>query len=810
MLGGRHMTFFQTDPSVAWIAAPWQGGPRSSAIVPYLRKHFIVRAPIAKAVLHVSAFGAYEARLNGLRVGDEVLAPGWTDYNKRVYFKTHEVTHLVRQGENALGALLGDGWFCGFMAWENRQTYGKKPWLRACLEITLRDGALMRVVTDKTWKAHVSPILEGDIIMGESYDARLEIPDWDMPGCDDGEANGWQGVRAERTPCPDTLLLPRVGPPVRRMETLKAVSTRTFIDGPGHKGVLFDFGQNFSGRARVRVKAAPGTTLRMRYGEMLQADNTLYVENLRNARATDSYTCKGEAQGGWEEWEPRFTFHGFRHMEIIGLSEHDQVEAEGVVLYSDMAQTGSFACSNPLLNQLQSNILWGQKSNFLEVPTDCPQRDERLGWTGDAQVFVRTAAFNMDVRGFFQKWLQDMRDAQRANGAMPFVAPMPGRFRHIPYDDGGPAWSDAIFVCAMTIYECYGDEDILRDHYAAMALHMDFIARCRTKDFIRSCPEVDPWGGFGDWLALDGSGKLDGGTPKELIGTALYANDAALMERAANVLGHLDDAQYYRCLRASIRDAFARRFITPEGLLHTPTQTGYALGLTLDLFPNPAPAAQALAGLVRANGNRLATGFVGTPCLLQALEKYGHTDLAYTLLEQEEFPSWLFPVKNGATTIWERWNGWHPQKGFQDKAMNSFNHYAYGAVGAWMYQSVAGINPDPLEPGYRHIVFTPNPGGSLQWAQAALQTAHGEISIRWEREAKTGELRIRLSVPEGCRATLYLPPGHLPCGKDAALPFESAPQDNPPLRHRRRLANLGSGEHHFLCAARKKPVEVSC
>lgn len=738
------------DSDALWIAAPWRGGARSSAAVPHLRKTFLLPGNVVSASLKITAFGLYEAEINGQTVGEDVFAPGWTDYHKRVQFQTHDVSGLLREGENVIGVTLGDGWYCGFIAWQDRQVYGEKPWLLAQLTAKLSDGSTVKISSDDSWKVSSGPVLESDLLMGEIHDARLELRGWSSPGYDDSQ---WLQT-SQGNPHPQSEVIPPLSSPVQRIQEIEPLCTREFPDGQGKKGLVIDFGQNFSGRVRIRVRAAAGTTLRLRYAEVLDEAGNLYTDNLRSARATDFYTCRGD---DGETWEPRFTFHGFRYMDIIGLSTEDSIETTGVVLHSVMEQTGTFACSNPLLNQLQSNILWGQKSNFLEVPTDCPQRDERLGWTGDAQVFVRTAAFNMDVRRFFNKWLLDLRDAQHPSGAVPLVAPMPGFLRHIPFEDGGPAWSDATIICPWTIYLCYGDKQVLRDHYASMKKYLDFLDQERSKEYIRSHPEVDTWGGFGDWLALDGSGKTEGNTPKDLIGTAFYALDAAIMADTASVLGRADEERTYRTLHQKIVAAFRKRFVTPDGLLAGGTQTSYVLALEFDLIPETARAtcANELVRLIERNNWHLATGFIGTPHLLSALEKHGYLDIAYKLLEQESFPSWLFSVKNGATTIWERWNGWTPEGGMQDKSMNSFNHYAYGAVGAWMYQTVAGLNPDPAEPGYRHIVFQPKPGGTLTWAEATLETIFGQAGIRWSLEG--GSFAVKVTVPEGSRATLIVP-----------------------------------------------------
>ena len=734
--------------AATWITSPVLGGPRTVPPAVYYRRAFQIEKLPGRAFLHITALGIFECEINSQRVGEDVFAPGWTDYRKRVYYHTYDVTAFLQPGENVIGVILGDGWYSGHVAEKDRQFYGERPALLASLEDN--SGAVL-LATDPTWYRSIGPILENDLLMGESYDARRELGAWSSPGY---SADGWLPVVA--MPAPEIAIERSPGPPVRRQEVLPG---KLLASGPDVTWEpclrRFDFGQNFTGRARIRVSGPRGLHLRIRHAETLKPDGSLYTENLRSARATDHYTLKGD---GIEEWEPLFTFHGFRYCEISwqGAGSGLAVESvEGIVLHSDTPRTGYFSCSHPLLNQLASNIVWGQKSNFLEVPTDCPQRDERLGWTGDAQAFVRTAAFFMDVRGFFHKWLKDMRDAQGADGAVPPIIPNTQSFG-LP-GDGGPAWADATFICPWTIYLCYGDTDILRDHYASMVRYLDYLAEHKVKDHIRSHPEKDEWGGFGDWLALDGSGRTEGGTPKELIGTAFYANGVDIVAKTAALLGHTEDASRYRALHREIVKAFAARFITPEGHVIGGTQTGYVVALHFGLMPEAlrANAANELVRLITRNGYHIGTGFVGTPYIQHVLEATGHLDTAYKLLEQETFPSWLFPVKNGATTIWERWDGWTPEKGFQDVGMNSFNHYAYGAVGDWMVSTVAGLQFDPAKPGYKQILFKPRPGGTLTWAEARQQTPHGETSIRWE--LKDGQLMLDLVVPEGATATLSPP-----------------------------------------------------
>jgi alpha-L-rhamnosidase len=734
----------------SWIASPISGGKNTCAPVPYVRKTFRLDQPVRSAQLAITALGLYEAEINGQRVGDEVFAPGWTDYHQRVQYQTYEVARLLREGENRLGAILGDGWYCGFIAWCGRQVYGDRPRLLARLDVIFQDGSHAIITTDSSWETATGPILESDMLMGEAYDARLELGAWSEPGVAPGH---WQPVLVLPPEHP-VVLVPRGGPPVRRIEEIAPSAAPTLR--PNNE-TIFDFGQNFSGRVRIRIQVARGATLRLRYAEVLNPNGSLYTENLREARCTDYYTSRG---GEVETWEPRFTFHGFRYVEITGIKPEQIIDVTGVVLHSDLTPTGTFRCSHEGLNQLQHNIVWGQKSNFLEVPTDCPQRNERLGWTGDAQVFIRTAAFNFDVRGFFHKWMQDVRDAQNERGAIPSVAPLA---HALTREDGGPAWADATVICPWTIYLCYRDRQILEDHYDSMKFFMDHLEKHRALAFIRNHPDLElekqGWGmnGYGDWLALDGGGKTEGITPHDLIGTAFYAYDADLMAKIAQILGRDEDAGMYRALHGKVVEAFRRRYVTPEGLVVSGTQTAYVLALHFGLVEESvrAVAVRELVRDIERRDYHLATGFVGTPYLLEVLESGGRLDVAYKLLEQETFPSWLFPVRNGATTIWERWDGWTPEKGFQDKNMNSFNHYAYGAVGAWMYRTVAGIELDPDEPGYNHVLFRPRPGGSITWAEASLQTALGRAEIHWVLERET--LQVTLTVPAGARATFQPP-----------------------------------------------------
>jgi len=771
----------RSDWQGEWIGAALTGGPHTTIPAPYLRKSFQLDNDIKTARLYVTALGLYACSINGQPVGEDVFTPGWTDYRQRVQYQVYDVTPLLRQGENVIGAVLGDGWAVGYVAWHSRQQYVDRPRLLAQMEITLTDGRTFVVATDRTWKHQFGPLLENDLLMGEAYDARLELPGWDAPGFDDRR---WLGV--ELFADPGMLLVATNGPTVRRIHEMKPIGEPVDKSDVQKKRYIFDLGQNMVGRVRFKGSAPAGTTATLRFAEVLNPDGTLYTANLRTARATDYYTFKGEGQ---ETWEPKFTFHGFRYVELLGYPgpvTRDTIT--GIVLHSEMTPTGHFECSEPLLNQLQSNIVWGQKGNFVDIPTDCPQRDERLGWTGDIQVFARTAAFNFDVAAFLTRWMQDVADAQTEEGSIPPVVPgVDTSFMN----DGGPAWSDAAVICPWTLYLCYGDRRILENNYGLMSKFMQFIVE-ESPGYIRCAPEYEGWPGFGDWLSINAN------TPRDLIGTAFLAYDANLMAQIAAVLGKKDDANKYQSLFAEVKKAFATRYLKGSPLpiaaappsevrqrmdradaisrgnlkavdygpvtsevfntdLFTPTQTAYVLALHFDLLPEalrPLAVAELVADIER-RGMHLSTGFVGAPYLPHVLSDNGRLDIAYALLNQTTWPSWLYPVTQGATTIWERWDGWTEENGFQDPGMNSFNHYAYGSIGAWLYSTVAGIEIDPAQPGYKHIILRPQPGGGLTHAGGKLKTLYGELVSQWELGNDTFEWTV--VVPPNTTATVYLP-----------------------------------------------------
>ena len=799
-----------------WIGSPLAGSPTVGSPAPYLRRDFTLGQAVASARLYVTALGLYEFYFNGSRVGDDVFRPGWTEYRKRLQYDVYDVTALLRAGANAAGAILGDGWYCGRVGPANRQGYGDRPKLLALLRVTFADGTTEAVATGPDWQTAVGPVLEDDFLAGESFDNRRRFAGgdgsaecWSAPGFDGSE---WGRVLLFDGP-PGRLVASR-GQPVRRTVELPEAKRSTAPTSHwGYQGHLIDMGQNMVGWVRLKVRGERGTTIRLRFTEMLDKDGKPYTENLRGARATDFYTCAGD---GEETWEPRFTFHGFRYVEVMSREEFTLPPdgVTGIVLHSDTPPTGEFECSDPLINQLQHNIQWGQRGNFLEVPTDCPQRDERLGWTGDAQVFIRTAAFNMDVAPFFTKWQGDIDDAQAVNGNIPAVVP------RMWEGDGGAAWEDAAIICPWTVYLCYGDTRLLAEHYASLQKFIGYLEKTSrgnvrgaergwvagkvAKDFDDPASgEQTVHAGHGDWLALDGSGKTDGGTPKDLIGTAFFAHSTGLLGRIARVLGKTGDAERYERRFEEIRATFQHEFVTPGGRVLGGTQTSYVLGLQFDLLPESArsAAADALVRDITARGMHLSTGFVGTPYLPHVLTAAGHLDTAYALLNQKTWPSWLYAVTQGATTIWERWDGWTHDRGFQTPDMNSYNHYAYGAIGEWLYSNVAGIDLDPAQPAYKHIVIHPRPGGGLTHAKASLRSAHGLIESGWRLE--DGVFRLDVTIPANTTATVHLPAADPGAARENAQALDKMAGLLEPPRAEGGAAvfTVGSGQYHFTAPA---------
>ncbi len=726
-------------------AGDWQAKWIGSAIditeqsqpCPHLRCEWRINLPITRARLHVSALGLFALEINERRVGRDELVPGWTDYSKRLMYLTYDVTSHLQSGDNVAGVILGDGWYSGYLLWDGcRNHYGNQAGLLFQLEIELSDGSTQIVCSDETWQTSIGPILSSDLYHGEVYDARLEMPGWSLPGFD---ATAWRDACILNDT--DAVLVSKRNETIQVIEELKPLCITEPADGV----YVFDFGQNMVGRARLHMRGEVGTQITLRFAEMLNDDGSIYIENLRTAKATDRYTLRG---GDTETWEPRFTFHGFRYVEMTGCPEPPTLDAlTGIVMHSATPPTGRFACSNPKINRLQKSILWGQKGNFLDVPTDCPQRDERLGWTGDAQVFVRTAAFNMDVYAFFEKWAFDVADAQSEEGAFSHVAP------DLLNDYGSAGWGDAGVLCPWRIYLCYGHKRILEQNFKPMLRWIDYQQRT-SHELIRSAK------GYGDWLAVDAIAPDRSPTPTDLVGTAYFAYTAMITAQVARIIGKSEEADRLEGLANRVRHAFNQEFVSPGGRVVGHTQTGYLLALAFDLLPEEIRpvAVQHLVDLIEARDWHLSTGFLGTPLLQPVLSRFGRTDVAYRLIFQESYPSWLYPGEQGATTMWERWNSYTKADGFGDAAMNSFNHYAFGAVGEWLYSTVGGIDFDLQNPGYKHAIIRPDPGTAkygLQWAETDLQTRHGLLSSHWKIESR--QMTLRVNIPPNTTATVDVP-----------------------------------------------------
>ena len=731
------------DWTARWVGPKATAADSLPSPSPLLRRAFRVDDRVRTARLYVTSLGLYELYLNGQRVGDQLFTPGWTSYHHRLQYQTYDVTPLLRPGANVVGAMLGDGWYRGNLGFfGQRNLYGRRLAVRAQLEIHYESGRTERVVSDSDWKTTAGPVLASDIYGGETYDARRELSGWAGAPYDDRD---WSAVALLNPP--PAALVASMSPPVRRVRELHPVNIHRAPSGE----TVFDLGQNFTGWARLNVRGPASSTVTLRFGEVLDRDGNLYTANLRRASQTDRYTLRGKAR---EVFEPHFTFHGFRYVAVAGLpAPPDSTTITGIAVSSDLAQTGSLVTSDSLLNQLLRNIVWGQRSNFLDVPTDCPQRDERLGWTGDAQVFARTAAFNMDVSGFFAKWLADMAADQDRSGSVPWVIPNPlggdsTRFA------GTAGWSDAAVIIPWTMYLTYGDRGVLERQYPSMRAWVDYARRRAGTDLIWK-----PGWQFGDWLALHSDDPSYPGatTGTDLIATAFLAHSTDLVSRSAAALGRSDEAAAYRARFHAIRDAFDREFVSSTGRVGENTQTAYALAVAFDLLPDSlvSVAAGRLAQDVEAREHHLTTGFLGTPYLLHVLGATGHVGLAFALLTQRTYPSWLYPITRGATTMWERWDGIRPDSSFEDPGMNSFNHYAFGAVGDWMYRNIGGIDVDSAAVGYRRSRIAPRPGAGLTSASASLETGYGTLKSAWRLEGRRFVLDLTVPANTSAEVTLW-------------------------------------------------------
>ncbi|WP_228714451.1 alpha-L-rhamnosidase [Posidoniimonas corsicana] len=695
----------------------------------YLRDEFVLDKPVRRATAYFSSLGWADFSINGSPVKSDFFSSGWTDYRQRVYYRSYDATNLVRQGDNAWGLVLADGWYSGHVAWGmQRGHYGEKPRVRAMLRVEFQDGQTQTFATDDSWRASTAgPKRVADPLIGEEYDATQEMPGWDAPGF---SAPGWKpvDVGAEVQP----LIQWHPGPAVIEVDRFPAKS----ISEPAPGVYVYDLGQNFAGVVQLKVRGRAGQRVRLRFAERLNPDGTVYTDNLRMARATDIYTCSGD---GEETWTPTQTFHGFQYVELTGLDEPTQDAVTGIALSSNTPLVSSFECSDPALNRLYKNVLWTQLANFIDVPTDCPQRDERLGWTGDAQVYVHTACLTTNVQAFFRKWLVDLVDAQEPNGQFPKVAPVVAG-----QSDGGPAWSEAGVICPWEIYSVYNDRKLLEQQYPAMVRYVEF-CRNRSRDGVLP-PER--FHCFGDWLSVNAN------TPNEIIYTAYYARSADIVSKAAEALGRTGDASKYRELFQQIKQAFNDEYVSADGRIHGDTQCCYVLALGYGLLDGQAyeHASRHLIDDIRSRGWKLSTGFVGTKDLMMVLSQIGRHDVALRLLHQQEYPGWLFSIGHGATSIWERWDGWTPDGGFQDPGMNSFAHYSFGAVYGWMAENLGGIRAG--RPGFETVIIEPTFDPHLDFCRVTYDSLHGPIKSEWSRA--DGARRLQVTIPANTRATVRL------------------------------------------------------
>jgi alpha-L-rhamnosidase len=777
----------------------------------YYRDTIDTKKKIVSAIAHASALGIYELHVNGKRVGDSYFAPGWTDYAKRAYYNTYDLTPLLKDGANAIGAIVADGWYAGYVGYgklvgygpnkTGRNIYGKTPSLMVEIHLTYDDGSSETIGTDPTWKTATGPEYEADFLMGEAYDARKEMPGWATSSFDDSK---WEnaifakGNGSHIQPFSDAFIKNEkrefgfVRPPVFESYPAQPVRITQELPARSVKQIkpstwIFDMGQNFAGNVRLKVKAEAGKTFVLRFAEMLHPDGRMMTENLRQARATDTYIAKGDPNG--ETWTPRFTFHGFQFVEITGFDSEPPLDTvTGVVMHSDTKFTSGFESSDPVVNKVFQNAVWTQRANWIELPTDCPQRDERLGWTGDAQIYAASAAIHADVAAFFQKWLRELNEAVTKEGYYPSYAPY--CFGHGGAIHGS-AWSDAGIIVPHSLWKATGDTSFFTAHWPTMNRFME--ARKAHDPELKGKGFGAPWG---DWL------NLNDPTPTSYVELAYFTKTSQMMAEMATAQGRKEDAAKYRQWTETMRANFRTQHLKPDGTIQPESQSAYVFALDCGLLTDPSERKKAgdrLAALIRSkSGDKntgMTTGFLGTKPLLPVLTETGHLDLAVSMMQSRKYPSWGYEVKNGATTIWERWNSYTEEHGFggadgkMNAAMNSFSHYAFGAVTEWMMTTLAGIAP--AEPGYSKIRLHPHfPSANatketetISWIKAHHDCPHGRISIHWKRQ-DDGSLLYETTIPPNTIAELTLPKTS-PWGGADATPV---------------VQKLSPGSHRFVIA----------
>ncbi|MFW9898089.1 MAG: glycoside hydrolase family 78 protein [Candidatus Thorarchaeota archaeon] len=755
---------------------------------PLIRKSFSIEKPIKNAFIYVTALGHYELFLNGKRIGDHILAPEWTDYTKRVQYQTYEVSNFIIKGENVIGAVLGDGWYRGNLGPGSdipHTCYGENLRLILQMSVELSDGSIKEILSESDWKiSKEGPIRMSDHFIGEIYDAQKEKLGWNAPRYND---SNWSNVIVDESI--NIELVAQLNEPIRIVKEITPVS----INEIKPEVFIFDLGQNIAGWCKIRVNSSlcePDATITLRHAEMLNEDGTLYVDNLRDAKATDKFILNGNDT---REFNPHFTYHGFQFVEVTGLKMGVKPDLNfliGCVISSDCKVVGEFESSDATLNILWNNILWTQRDNLISIPTDCPQRDERMGWMGDAQVFCQTSIYNMGMGAFYTKWIQDIRDCQREDGMFPIYVPYPPVYKEITNEQfGAAAWSDCGLILPWKLYLNYKDKRIINMHYNSAKKFVDFIhSRNKSLLWLRSTGMH-----YGDWLNGDTIISEDypriGATiPFRIFATAYFANSASILSKMASVLGLEEDSIKYSNLAKQIRDKFTKRYVKETGRITGDTQAGYALALHFNLIPEdlrPKLARKMVEGIERYEG-RLSTGFCSTLPLMLELTKAGYNEKAYKLMFSRRFPSWFFMIDQGATTMWEHWDSFIKGRGFYDTKMNSFNHYSIGSIGEWIFRVILGINLDENRPGYNHIIIKPMPGDPLTWAKGCYESIHGQIIINWDIENRIFNLEV--SIPTNTTATVYLP----------AESVENTYENEKPIQESKEI-KISSYENKTLC-----------
>ncbi|MGQ4876054.1 MAG: family 78 glycoside hydrolase catalytic domain [Promethearchaeia archaeon] len=768
---------------------------------PYLRKEFSINKKIKRAILYTSALGEYEFRINGKRVDNRFFAPEWTDYYKKVQYQTYDVTNFLKEGKNAIGAILGDGWFAGDLGPGlviNHSYYGVNLRLIAQLEIEFEDGSSEIIISDDSWKySDNGPIRESDHFLGETYDISKEFYGWDSPDFNDKD---WKGVYVEDYDDKKPKLVAQMNEPIRIIKEIVPIS----VSEPKKGVFVFDLGQNIAGFCRIKLNpknCESNSIIILKHGEILNKDGTVFRKNLRRAKARDKYIIGSLHEE--REFQPHFTYHGFRYVEIIGLKDGYKPTLDmitGCVVSSSCKIAGSFECSDNSLNKLWNCILWTQIDNLISVPTDCPQRNERMGWMGDAQIFCQTSILNMDMAAFYNKWIKDIRDAQWKNGRYPDFVPYPYKWGPILRMIGTPAWADCGLIIPWNVYLNYNDKRIIEQHYESAKRFIDYIHLKNPNLIWRRKRGIN----YGDWLNGDkikvkNYPKKGAAIPKIVFSTAYFANSTRILAKMADILGKAEEAKFYYELAEKIKNKFIQKFVKKNGKVKGDNQASYALALNFNLIPKKlrANAIKFLLKAIEKYNYRVSTGFCTTLKMMLELVKAGHSEIAFRLLFNRDVPSWFYMIDHGATTIWERWDGLVENRGVQTNLMNSFNHFTYGSIGEFMYRIILGLNPDDNVSGYKHFIIKPILNRRILFAKGHYNSILGKIAISWK--INDNKFSLDLSIPPNSRATVFLPTNKpndiLESGKEIKEISEIKILEK---REKYIILKIDSGNYHFI------------